>query len=267
MAPRADGATQADLAEATAMVVGGATMLFLPLLALMDRSHSSWLIVTGAASLFGAFVGGLGLRWFLTEGPALASGPAERDPALQAEPEVELPHTLKLVEARARFVAHILRFVALAALVLVVFVDLGRFNILALVAFGVSFVADHILLRPRAVEVRPEGLVRSGLFRREAVPWEDVQTVHWRHYPGKQQAPYPGGERVIVERESGHDLEFVFHRRYGGAAAVTLARAALPMLGERLRSLTPRAERLELPEPSVAGMIDRGEAAGPDAQT
>jgi len=260
VAPRADGATQGDLAEATAMVVGGAAMLFLPLLALLDRSHPGWLWVTGAASAGGLFVGALGLRWFLTEGPALASGPAERDATLQAEPEVQLPRRLRLVEAKARLVAHILRFVALAALALIVFVDLGRFNGVVLVLFGISFVADHILLRPRAVDVTADGFVRSGLLRRETVGWDDVQTVHWRHYPGTRRAPYPGGERVIVERESGPDLEFVFQKRYGGAQAVTLARASLPVLGERLRSLTPRGERLELPEPSVAGMLDRGEA-------
>jgi hypothetical protein len=255
--PRADGATRADLAEATAMVVAGAALVFLPVVALLDKQSEGWLWFSAVAGGVGALFGLLGLRWFLVEGPALAAFPASDEPG--AAGGVDLPVRVRLVEARARLTAHALRFAALGGGALLVFVDLGPLNYVVLVLFGLSFVADHLLLRPQRYVLDDEGL--HGLWRPVEFSWGEVQAVHWRHYPGKRRPPFPGGERIIVEREGGDDLEFVLHRRYGGTDGLFFVRAVLPMLQERVRSLRPREGTADRDQPPLAEELGQREGA------
>ena len=70
---RADGATRGDLAEATSLVVAGGVLVFMPLLAFLDRLGSFWVWVCAGGALGGAAIAGLGLRWFLVEGPPLVA--------------------------------------------------------------------------------------------------------------------------------------------------------------------------------------------------
>ncbi len=129
---------------------------------------------------------------------------------------------------------------------------------------ALSFVADHILLRPQRYVLDERGLHPEGLLHGRAVAWDGVQAVHWRHYPGAARPPFPGGERLIVERRDADDREFVFHRRYGGTEAEVVVRAILPLLGERVRSLRPGpVERAPVGETSVAHLLDSSEAAEP----
>jgi hypothetical protein len=249
--PRADGATRGDLAEATAMLMAGAALIFLPIFALLDRQATAWVWVTAFAGAAGVAIGALGIRWFLVEGPALAAFEGKKDAALTGG-VVPLPARVRLVEAKARLTAHALRFAALAGGALLILFELGAFKWVAVALFAVSFIADHLLLRPRPWFLEDGQLRGGGLFFKVTVPWSEVQTVHWRHYPGKRRPPFPGGERIIVELEGGEDLEFVFHKRYGGTNASFVVRAMLPLLGDRVRSLRPREKRDDGQSPPLA---------------
>jgi hypothetical protein len=263
MSLRPDGATRGDLAEASALVVGGVAMLFLPLIVLMDRMAEGWFWATSVFSVGGAIVAMLGVRWFVTEGPALTAMPASSDDSLPQTP-VELPVNVRLVDARNRLMAHWLRFAALASAAFLVAVDLGILAWAVVALFLISFVADHVLLRPQRYVLDGDGLHAEGLLGGKVLPWSEIQAVHWRHYPGKARPPFPGGERLIVEREDADDREFVFHRRYGGTEAELVVRAVLPLLGEKVRSLRPgRVERPKVAETSVASMLEGGEADSP----
>lgn len=266
MSVRADGATRADLAEATALVVGGVALLLLPVLTLADRMAQGWFWLAAGCALVGLFVGALGIRWFLTEGPELTSLPAADDPDLQLEIAVELPINVRLVDARNRLRAHILRATALGGAALLMGLDLGVLGWVVIALFLASFAADHLLLRPHRYILDAQGLAADSLLGRERVVWSEVQALHWRHYPGDEKPPFPGGERLIVERESGDDREFVFNARYGGTDASLVVRAVLPLLHERVRSLRPgRSKRPEVESRTVSAMMDSGEIRPPES--
>ncbi len=244
-AVRADGATRGDKAEATALVVGGAVLLTLPFVVLLDRMAEGWFWVSVAAALGGVFILGLGVRWFATEGRPLASTPASEHP-LCGPPPVEIPINVRLVEARNRQRAHLLRFVALGSAVVLLVVDVGPLKWAVVALFLISFVADHVLLRPRRYVLDDKGLHGAGLLARK-VAWEGTNAVWWRYYPEGSRPPFPTSQRLIVERSGGDDVEFVFHRKYGGTEASLVVRALLPVLADRLRVLSPRTvQRQEL---------------------
>ncbi len=258
---RPDGATRGDLAEATALIVGGVALLFMPLIVLLDRMAEGWFWAASLFSLLGAFVALLGVRWFVTEGPALTALPASMDDSL-ARDAVPLPANVRLVDARHRLAAHALRFAALGSGGLLVAVDVGSLGWLVVGLFLLSFVADHVLLRPQRYVLDERGLHAGGLLRGKPLLWDDVRALHWRHYPGPERPPFPGGERLVVERHNADDREFVFHRRYGGTEADVVVRALLPLLQERVRSLRPgKVERPQVPESSVAASLDAAEGA------
>jgi hypothetical protein len=119
---RPDGATRGDLAEATALVVGGVALLFSPVIVLLDRMAEGWFWATSAFSLIGAFVALLGVRWFVTDGPVLTSMQASDDDSLAPGP-VTLPLNVRLFDARHRLTAHVLRFAALGSGAALVVVD------------------------------------------------------------------------------------------------------------------------------------------------
>lgn len=263
MSLRPDGATRGDLAEAAALIVGGLAMLFLPLIVLLDRMAEGWFWVTSAMSLAGAFVALLGVRWFVTEGPTLTSRSAADDDTLIGG-AIDLPANVRLVEARNRLRAHGLRFAALASGALLVAVDVGGLGWVVVGLFLLSFIADHVLLRPQRYVLDEAGLTAEGLFGGRTLRWGDVEAVHWRHYPGDQRPPFPGGERLIIERTDTDDREFVFHRRYGGTDAELVVRALLPVLEDKVRSLRPaQGARVDVPDTSVAALLDSSEAAPP----
>ena len=242
---RADGATRGDKAEATALVVGGAVLLTLPFVVLLDRMAEGWFWVSVAAALGGAFIAGLGVRWFATVGVPLTSAAASTHP-LCGPPPVEIPMNVRLVEARNRQRAHILRFIALGSAVVLLVVDVGPLKWAVVALFLVSFVADHILLRPRRYVLDEKGLHGSGPLARK-VGWQGIVSVWWRYYPEPRRPPFPTSERLIVERDGGDDVEFVFHRKYGGTEASLVVRALIPVLGDRLKVLSPRSgDRQEL---------------------
>ena len=260
---RADGATRGDLTEATSLVVAGGVLLFLPVLAWVDRLGSTWVWLSVAGALGGAIIAGLGLRWFLVEGPRLVALGPDGEPRVYREEPIELPAGVRLVEMRSRLVAHGLRFSALAAGGLLVFVDLGPFKWLVLILFFVSFVADQLLLRPARWVLDDKGLTTRSLVGARAVSWEDVQSVYWRHYPDSDQPPFPSGERVIIERGGDvPDLEFVFHKRGLGTQGETFVQALAPIVGERLRVLRPRGhDRAEVAAPDLSDVLDAGDTA------
>lgn len=271
--PRPDGATRGDKAEATALVAGGAVLLVLPFLALLDRVADAWFWLCLVAAAGGAIILGLGLRWFATEGPALGAEAASGHPACSGGP-VGLPVNVRLVEARNRLWAHGLRLLALGSALLLLVVDLGPARWAVVVLFLASFVADHVLLRPRRYVLDGEGL-RGTAFLSRKIAWQDVESAWWRHYPKGRRPPFPTSERLIVELRSGADLEFVFHRRYGGTDASFVVRAVQPLLGERLRVLSPRtlvreeldprlSEQLAAPGTAGDGGEPGGTSGGPD---
>jgi hypothetical protein len=261
-AVRPDGATRGDKAEATALVFGGAAMLVLPFIAVLDRMGEGWFWLSVVAALGGAFVSGLGVRWFATEGPPLTSAPAQGH-ALCGGGAVDLPLNVRLVEARNRQRAHILRLVALASAVALLVVDVGPFKWAVIALFGLSFLADHVLLRPRRYVLDATGLHGGGVLAAK-IPWTDVQDLYWRSYPTGPRPPFPSSERLIVERTSGRDVEFVFQKRYGGTPADVVVRAGLPTLGERVKVLVPKiAARQEVVAP-VSQVLD---ASNPEPTT
>jgi hypothetical protein len=242
---RSDGATRGDKAEATALVVGGAVLLTLPFVVLLDRMAEGWFWVSLAAALGGAFILGLGVRWFATVGAPLVSAAAADHPLCALGP-VEIPINVRLVEARNRQRAHLLRFVALGSAVVLLVVDVGLLKWAVVGLFLISFVADHILLRPRRYVLDEAGLHGAGLLARK-VAWQGTASLWWRYYPDKARPPFPTSERLIVERDGGDDVEFVFHNRYGGTEASFVVRALVPVLGDKLKVLSPRvAARQEL---------------------
>ena len=217
---RADGATRGDQAEATALVVAGAVLLVLPFVAVLDRMGEIWFWLSVLFALGGVFIGALGVRWFLTEGPALSANPAESHPACAGDP-IEIPVNVRLVDARSRLYAHALRFSALGSAVVLLVVELG------------------------------------GLLKRRAIEWSAVSSLFWRHYPDDAQPTFPSGERIIVERNSGDDLEYVFNRKYGGTEAAVVVRALLPVLSDRIRILSPgRTLRVDLGESRVSEALE-----------
>jgi hypothetical protein len=235
---RTDGATRGDLAEATALVVTGGALLLMPVVAVLDRVDPGWLWVAIAGAGAGLLIAGLGVRWFLVDGPPLQSLPAEQVAGLGAE--VPLPAAVRLIEARERTRAHGLRLVAVVAGLLLMLVDLGFLRWLVVGAFFASFAADQILLRPLRWILDDRGLRRDGRIGRRALAWSDVRAVWWRAYGDGAAAPFPSGERVIVEREGGDDLEFVFHRRGLGTEARAFVSALAPLVGDKLRVLQAR---------------------------
>lgn len=239
MTVRLDGATRADRAEAAALLVAGAVLLILPFVAVLDRMGDLWLGVSLLAAGGGVFIGALGVRWFSTDGPTLVASSPTGHTALPLAP-IELPAALRLVDASSRLRAHGLRFAALGSAVLLLVVDVGDLKWIAIALFGVSFIADHVLLRPRRFVIDAKGMRPEGLGRKRGFDWDDVTAVYWRWYPPDARPPFPSGERIIVERKgTGLDLEFVFHRRYGGSDAATVIQAAMPLVGDRIKVLSP----------------------------
>jgi len=255
---RADGATRGDLTEATSLVVAGGVLVFLPLLAVLDRLGSTWVWLCVGGALGGAIIAGLGLRWFLVEGPPLVSVSPDAEPRLERDTPIELPAGVRLVEMRSRLIAHGVRFAALAAGALLVVVDLGPIKWFVLVLFFVSFIADQFLLRPTRWVLDSKSLGRKSVFGERTVGWDTVKAVYWRHYLETAQPPFPSGERIIIERDGGEpDLEFVFHKRGTGTAGETFAQALAPLLGERLRVLRPRGTaRAEVDAPALSEVLD-----------
>lgn len=255
---RADGATRGDLAEATSLLVAGGALVCLPLLAVLDRLGGTWVWLSAAGALGGAIIAALGLRWFLVEGPSLVAVGPEAEPSLTSGDPVELPAGVRLVEMRRRLLAHALRFAALAAGALVVFVDLGplRWGVLGL--FFLSFAADQILLSPARWVLDEQTLTQRSLLGTRTIRWDEVTAVYWRHYPGEVQPPFPSGERVIIERPGeDRDLEFVFHSRGRGTRGPRFVQALAPLVGERLRILRPRdGGRAQVNAPSLAAVLD-----------
>jgi len=255
---RLDGATRGDRAEATALLVAGAVLLTVPFVAVLDRMGDLWFGVGLLAAGAGVFIGTLGVRWFSTEGPSLVTSSPSGHPEVESAVAVELPAAVRLVEATSRLRAHSLRFAALGSAVLLLLVDVGPLKWVVVGLFLVSFAADHILLRPRRWVIdergmRPEGLGRGGGFE-----WDAVVVMYWRWYPERDRPPFPSGERIVVERGgAGRDLEFVFHRRYGGSSGAMVVRAAMPLLGDRVKVLSPSTTtREDVPSPQVSEAVE-----------
>jgi len=259
---RADGATRGDLAEAASLVVAGGVLLILPLLAILDRLGSLWTWLSAGGAVGGLIIAGLGLRWFIVEGPALvAIGPNEEE-LLRRETPIALPAGVRLVDARRRLRAHVLRFVAIAAGGLLVFFDLGPLKWAVLALFFVSFVADQVLLRPVRWILDEESLTRSSWLGSTRIEWSTVTSLYWRHYPEAAQPPFPSGERVIIEQEGdARDVEFVFHQRSPGTKGQLFVQALAPIVGNRLRVLRPRTDA-RADAPSFASVIAQEDNAG-----
>ena len=259
MAIRPDGATRGDLAEATALVLGGAMLLPVPVLVYFDRLATGWLWGSFLFAAVGLASAVVGLRWFMKEGPPLVAAPASDFAILQGASQVELPQVVRLVEAQSRLVAHVLRFAALGSGAVLLAISLGPFKWAVLALFGASFVADQTMLSPHRWVIDGAGLRRHSPFGNNDVPWDDVAAVFWKHYPEGIRPPFPSGERVIIERRSGPDLELVFHRRQQGTDVAFLLRAIAPLVGERLRILVPRDPadvRSDHDAQSVAELLD-----------
>lgn len=253
---RADGATRGDRNEAIALVVGGATLLVFPLVVAADRLSEVWFWVAAFVATGATLVLGLGLRWFLMEGPSLgavAKGALNLDaPGGQGS----FPRTVRLVEARNRLRAHSLRFAALGSGLVLLVVDLGVVGWLVVVLFLLSFVADHVLLRPKRYQLDEKGFRGMGRLTMSELSWEAVERVFWRRYPGKERPPFPGGERLVIETRNEEDVEFVFSRRYGGSECREVVQAMWPVLGERLQVLEPRdTTRVEVDAPTVSDLL------------
>lgn len=238
-------------------MVGGLVLLPVPLLVFFDRLAGGWFYGSIFFAALGAVSAGFGLRWFLVEGPPLVTAPVESVPALRGAGDPDLPQVVRLIEARSRLIAHSLRFAALGSGILLVIVSLGPLKWLVLALFGASFVADQTLLSPHRWVVDAEGLRRHGPFASDGVPWEDVDAVFWKHYPPGIKPPFPGGERLIIERRKGEDLELVFHRRQNGTDAAFLVRTIAPLVGDRLKVLQPRdpTDPRSVDAPSVADAL------------
>ena len=258
---RADGATRGDLAEATSLVVAGAVLLVLPIVSILDRLGSVWTWLCVAGAIGGAIISGLGLRWFIVDGPPLVAVGAGDEPLLRREHPIALPAGVRLVEARSRLRAHTLRFVAIGAGGMLAIFDLGPVKWVVLSLFLVSFIADQILLRPVRWILDEKTLLRSSWFGRTEVVWETVTALYWRHYPGELQPPFPSGERLIIERVGEtRDLEFVFHRRSPGTNGQLFVQAIAPIVEGRLRVLRPRTGRSDAP--SFASVIAEQDGNG-----
>ncbi len=260
---RPDGATRGDLTEATSLVVAGGVLVFLPLLAMLDRLGPTWVWLSVAGALGGAIIAGLGLRWFLVEGPTLVALHADAESRIQRDEPVALPAGVRLVEMRSRLVAHSLRFSALSAGAMLVFFELGPLKWVVVALFFVSFIADQLLLRPARWVLDERSLSSKGLFRRRDVKLADVESVYWRHYPDDLQPPFPSGERVIIERAGDvPDLEFVFHRRAPGTTGEIFVQALAPLVMERLRVLRPRGSKREHTEvPPLSEVLEAAETS------
>jgi hypothetical protein len=241
---RADGATRGDRNEAIALVVAGLALLALPWVVVADRLAAPWFWLAVGVAVGAIFVLGLGLRWFLIEGPTLGTLLAVGTAGVVALPLASFPVGLRLVEARNRMRAHALRFTALGSGLLILVVDVGAFGWGVVLLFGVSFVADHVLLRPQNYSVDEAGFTGRGRTARRGIAWDDVTQVHWRRYPGKERPPFPGGERIVIETSQGEDVEFVFSDKYGGSSASEVIAALLPAVAKRIRVLQPRSQGL-----------------------
>lgn len=242
---RDDGATRGDRNEAAALVVAGACLLVLPGVVVADRLPSVWFWVAAVVATGATFVLGLGLRWFLLEGPTLGTLPSVDEAGLAPASASSFPITLRLVEARNRMRAHILRFIAIGSGLILLVVDIGVFGWLVVGLFGISFVADHILLRPKKYVVTEEQIGGAGWLTRTPIPWNSIKRVHWRRYPGKERPPFPGGERIVIEEADGEDVEFVFARNYGGSRGEQLIAAVLAVAETKIRILQPRSQGRE----------------------
>jgi len=247
---RLDGATRGDRAEAIALVVGGVALVAMPIVALFDRIDGAWLFLSSAAAVAGLLIGGLGARWFLVPGPTLAASPFQLSKTQQAP---ELPVQVRLVDARYRLIAHVLRYLAFGGGFILLLLGSSflpsSLRIAVLVSlFVTSVIADQLLLRPRRYILDQDGLQPRGIIAKHGVRWEEVQTLYWRSYPDDQQPPYPSGERIIIEREDDSDMEFVFHRKHKGTEAEFVVRATQELLTHRLRVLTPRPQSTEVGE-------------------
>ena len=257
---RADGATRGDRIEATALVIAGVVLLFVPLLAVIDELTTPWQLLSGAIGMGGLGIGSIGLRWFRREGPGLESSLATADARFMATEPAATPLDLRLVEAGQRFIAHCLRFVALGSGALLMLVDLGPLRWLVVAMFGTSFLADQWLLRPRSYVLHDDGLRRRGLLSPVEVPWPSVRAVFWRHYPGSARPLFPSGERLILELNEGADLEFVFRGGAATADASKMARALVAQLDNRVRVLSPRRARTDIENRNVSEHVSGASA-------
>jgi len=256
---RPDGATRGDLAEATALVIGGVILLPVPWFVYFDRLAAGWLYGSLLFAAVGLVSAAVGMRWFLVEGPALVAAAPGDVGLLRAPGDVELPQSVRLVEARSRLLAHVLRFSAIGSGALLFAVSLGPLKWVVLTLFGASFVADQTLLSPFRWVVDKDGLSRRGLMGGTTVSWDEVGAAFWKHYPQGVKPPFPSGERLIIERPGGQDLELVFHRRQKGTDAAFFVRLIAPMIGDRLKVLLPRdpsGERAPADAPSVVDVLD-----------
>ena len=241
---RADGATRGDRNEAIALVAAGVGLLAMPWIVVADRLATVWFWLAVVVMVGATVVLGLGLRWFLLEGPTLGTLLAVSDTGVVPRSRDTFPVTFRLVEAHNRMRAHVLRFAALGSGLFVVVVDVGPIGWVVVFLFGLSFVADQVLLRPKSYVVDSEGVAGGGLLGRAGFSWASVNQVHWRRYPGKERPPFPGGERIVIETREGEDVEFVFSSKYGGSSAGEVIAAMLSVVGERIRVLQPRPKSL-----------------------
>ena len=124
-------------------------------------------------------------------------------------------------------------------------IDVGVAGWLVVGLFGLSFAADHVLLRPKNYRVTEEHFGGTGKLTCPRLPVSSVVRVHWRRYPGEARPPFPGGERVVIELAEQRDVEFVFSPKYGGSPGNELIAALMPGLGEKITVLQPRSKGRE----------------------
>ena len=242
---RDDGATQGDRNEAFALVVAGACLLVLPGVVVADRLAQGWLWVAAVIATGATVVLGLGLRWFILEGPTLGTLRSLEQSGVVPRAPSQFPASLRLVEARNRMRAHALRFAAIGSGLLMLVIDVGAVGWLVVGLFGVSFAADHVLLRPKNYSVTEEDFGGTGKLTCSRLPLQSIVRVHWRRYPGEAKPPFPGGERVVIELAEERDVEFVFSPKYGGSAGEELVAALMPGLAAKIRILQPRSKGRE----------------------
>ncbi len=226
MTPVRPEATPADRAEAFTLVVTGLAIVPIPAVIVLDRLSPGWMPIGAAGTLIGLLIAALGLRFLRGRPVQLVA----REPA-PLQPPPELPLAVRLGDARNRVAAHALRASAMLAGLLLVFFDLGPARWLVLGLFVLSFLADPLLLRPTRYVLDERGLHTSSLFAR-GFRWDELTLVTWRRYPPGTDPPYPGGDRLIVERKDLPPLEFLFLPRHGGTMGDELVAWIRPLLGE-----------------------------------
>ncbi|MBJ93591.1 MAG: hypothetical protein CMP23_03865 [Rickettsiales bacterium] len=258
--PRADGATRSDWVEAAALVAGGMVLLAVPVLTMLDPSERAWQLFSLVLGLPGLAIVGYGLRWFLREGPELESVLATSHTELMSLPAPKLPIELALKEAGQRIVAHSLRMVAFGCAALLMLANPGPLRWLVIALCGTSFIADQWLLRSRSYRFSEEGLNRPAAVSSLTLPWDQIEMVFWRHYPGPEQPVFPSGERIIIASRQFRALEFVFRGPSAREEAAALCRVLVKRLDTKVRILRPRPQREPVVNQQVSQRLDPASA-------